>query len=467
MKIPLTAHERYTTAVICFINLSVYIDRFTVLTMSDNLSANYDMEKSFGDMLNVTFLTSYTMVAPIFGYLGDRYSRRKLIITSVLLWSIFAFVSAIAPTSTFLLYTRSGVGVCQAGFCVISPCVLADIVRGAALSKLLSYFYMTIPVGVGIGYLLNGIFSHRVGMWWWCVFLVSLMTFAGAILLFFGLYPKRGFKDSLEFGEGKRLEATSYNDDILSLMQNKSFLLISLALASIFLVSGAITFYGAELLVLGYELIQIEQELTTVLPAIEVKFGAITLLTGLIGVPIGSKLSRLFRSEIPCIDTIICGWAVLISTPIMAIAILTSSIRAWETFYYIFFAELVLNTIWAVSADMLLYIVTPTRRCSAIGWNIFISHCFGDILSQAVVERIRYYYYRSDFTELLEIYDIPDLDIKKFYSLRITFHVVICIQIVGGVIFLCNAFKIVKFMDKAKKETHLLAEQTELPKVNA
>ena len=49
-----------------------------------HFSANHNKGLFF---LQTAFIISFMLTAPLFGYLGDRYSRRLLMILAVLLWS--------------------------------------------------------------------------------------------------------------------------------------------------------------------------------------------------------------------------------------------------------------------------------------------------------------------------------------------------------------------------------------------
>ena len=50
-------------------------------------------------LLQTGFVVSYMCVSPIFGYLGDRFSRKHLMVLGVILWSFFTAASSFAPVS--------------------------------------------------------------------------------------------------------------------------------------------------------------------------------------------------------------------------------------------------------------------------------------------------------------------------------------------------------------------------------
>lgn len=78
------------------------------------------------------------------------------------------------------------------------------------------------------------------------------------------------------------------------------------------------------------------------------------MLSGIIGVPLGSYLSQLYSKKYPRCDPLICAFGLILSAPLMSGAMLTVSSNSTLTYVLIFFAELTLNLNWAVVADILL-----------------------------------------------------------------------------------------------------------------
>lgn len=89
--------------------------------------------------------------APIFGYLGDRYSRRWIMISGVALWSGTTLLGSYMPTyNTFMIF-RALVGIGEASYSTIAPTIISDLFVNDVRSKMLAMFYFAIPVGSGLG----------------------------------------------------------------------------------------------------------------------------------------------------------------------------------------------------------------------------------------------------------------------------------------------------------------------------
>lgn len=84
------------------------------------------------------------------------------------------------------------------------------------------------------------------------------------------------------------------------------------------------------------------------------KFGIIAMVSGLVGVPLGSILAQRLRSRYRCIDPVICAMGLLISSPLLFAASLSASVNCTLCYTLIFFGEIFLNLNWSIVADMLL-----------------------------------------------------------------------------------------------------------------
>lgn len=96
-------------------------------------------------------------------------------------------------------------------------------------------------------------------------------------------------------------------------------------------------------------------------PALSVafNFGVITMLAGLLGVPLGSFLSQYLVKRYPTADPVICAFGLLVSAPLLTGACLLVNSNSVGTYALIFFGQLALNLNWAIVADILLVSQVP------------------------------------------------------------------------------------------------------------
>ena len=83
-------------------------------------------------------------------------------------------------------------------------------------------------------------------------------------------------------------------------------------------------------------------------------FGIVTMLSGVVGVPVGSILSVKLRPKFAQSDPIICGAGLVIASIFLCIAIFTCNKAFILAFVLIFFGEIALNLNWSIVADILL-----------------------------------------------------------------------------------------------------------------
>ena len=102
------------------------------------------------------------------------------------------------------------------------------------------------------------------------------------------------------------------------------------------------------------------------------------MLSGIVGVPLGSILSTKLKQKYPRADPIICGCGLLLSAVLLGFGMFACNKNIHLAFILLFLGEVALNLNWSIVADVLLYVVVPTRRGTAEAIQILISHAFGD-----------------------------------------------------------------------------------------
>jgi len=85
------------------INLFNYVDRQVLAAVEPLLRDHFKVSQAQMGWLATAFLLSYMVFSPAFGWLGDRYSRWKLVAVGVILWSAASGATGLAPTFLVLL----------------------------------------------------------------------------------------------------------------------------------------------------------------------------------------------------------------------------------------------------------------------------------------------------------------------------------------------------------------------------
>lgn len=78
------------------------------------------------------------------------------------------------------------------------------------------------------------------------------------------------------------------------------------------------------------------------------------MMSGLVGVPLGSYLAQRFRLISQKCDPLICAGGLFISAPMVFLSLALAAVNTSWCFFFVFVAELSLNMCWSIVADILL-----------------------------------------------------------------------------------------------------------------
>ena len=61
---------------------------------------------SAAGLLQTVFICSYMILAPIFGYMGDRYKRKYIMAAGIFIWSATVYLSTLLDENVSTLYYK-------------------------------------------------------------------------------------------------------------------------------------------------------------------------------------------------------------------------------------------------------------------------------------------------------------------------------------------------------------------------
>ncbi|KAJ8722043.1 hypothetical protein PYW08_004445 [Mythimna loreyi] len=428
--------EYMTVGILCFVNLINYMDRFTLAGVLGDVIDEFNIHDDKAGFLQTVFVVSYMVFAPIFGYLGDRYSRRVIMAFGVGLWSMTTLMGSYARDFALFAIFRGMVGIGEASYSTIAPTIISDLFVGNIRSKMLAIFYFAIPVGSGLGYIVGSTAATAAGDWRWGLRITPVLGTAAVVLIYWVMDdPPRGH------AEDSHMKPTTYKQDIYALIKNPSFMLSTLAFTCVAFVTGSLAWWGPQFIFMG---LKMQPNVDVTIGRVSFAFGALTMVSGLLGVPLGAWLGAALRKRWPRAHPVICGAGLLVSAPAMTLTIVLVQGYRYAPFFFIFISQVALNLNWAIIADMLLYVVIPPRRSTAEAFQILISHMFGDAGSPYLIGVI---------SEALKLTLSPAGDptpLIKFKSLQYALFLTCFVEVLGGIFFLLTAIYIVR--DKLKVE---------------
>ncbi|XP_030318027.1 protein spinster homolog 3 isoform X2 [Calypte anna] len=336
------------------------------------------------------------LAAPIFGYLGDRYNRKIILGAGVFFWSAVTLGSSFISEWYYWIFflSRGLVGIGTASYSTIAPTIIADLFEEGKRTTMLSIFYIFIPVGSGLGYVLAAGMADVTDDWHWAFRITPCMGGLALVLLIL-LVPHRTqrrtaahralsisgtIRVKAEKPGVQRTAKTTWCQDVASLAKNWSFVWSSLGLTAMAFVTGALGtwvplfLYRAEV-AQGTEPPCLQESCNSSNSLI---FGGITIGTGILGVTAGAEAARRLRKINSKADPLICATSMFISALCLYVALVMAQTNIISTFIFVAFGELFLSVNWAVVTDILLYVVTPRRQSTALALQILVSHLLGD-----------------------------------------------------------------------------------------
>ncbi|XP_059236010.1 protein spinster homolog 3 isoform X2 [Mustela nigripes] len=458
---------RVAAAVLCYINLLNYMNWFIVAGMLLDIQNFFQISDSNAGLLQTVFVCCLLLSAPVFGYLGDRHSRKAALSIGILLWSGTGLSSSfISPQYSWLFFLSRGVvGIGSASFSTIAPTVLGDLFVRDQRTLVLAIFYIFIPVGSGLGYVLGSAVLQLTGNWRW-----AFRTHPGELLRsrkrrpwgtqgaagvrMSGLVGVRPSMFQAWAGRQTGVNRTPKPPDLLecgartgpalfdtepcgrwrALGGSWSFVWSTLGVTAITFVTGALGFWAPKFLfearvVHGLQPPCLQDPCNSQDSLI---FGILTVVTGIIGVVLGAEAARRYKKVNPRAEPLICACSLLAAALCLFLALILARVTLLASYVFLVLGELLLSCNWAVVADILLSVVVPRCRGTAEALQITVGHVLGDAGSPYLTGLI------SGTLRAAR----PDSYLQSFLSLQYSFLGCAFVIALGGGCFLLTALRL-------------------------
>jgi MFS family permease len=103
-----------------------YLDRQVIFSLFPLLKSELQISDKQLGLLGTVFLWVYGLLSPISGYLADRFGRARIIIISLLVWSIITWLTGHARSFEELIVLRALMGVSEACYIPAALALIAD-----------------------------------------------------------------------------------------------------------------------------------------------------------------------------------------------------------------------------------------------------------------------------------------------------------------------------------------------------
>ncbi len=368
---PITARQaRLAVALLFGVNFLNYIDRYVIAAVAPMIQADFRLNDSQLGLIGSMFMVAYMAFSPIAGVLADRYPRRFFVGGGVLVWSLATVASGLAGSSRQLLAARSMIGVGEAGFGGVAPTLISDLFPKERRGRMLAYFYVAIPVGSALGFLLGGYVGEHWG-WREAFYVAGGPGLVLGVLAFLMAEPARGAGDGVSKSE-HRFELRS----TLALARTPSFVHTTLGLSAMTFALGGMAYWMPTFF---------HRERGLPLDEANTLFGGMTVVSGLVGTFLGGWLGDWLLKRTPKAYLLVSGWGMLAAVPFTAAGLLSDQRAIYLPAIFMAQVLVFLNT--GPANAVLVNVALPEIRATAIAVSIFVYHLLGDVPSPILIGR--------------------------------------------------------------------------------
>ena len=216
-----------------------FVDRQFISSFAPFLKSDLGLsDTEIGLLTGIVFIFFYTVAGLFVGTLADRYNRTKIIGIGVILWSAFTAISGFAKNFFTLAAPRLFIGVGESTITPTTMSILSDRYEQKRLGFAAGFYYLGVPVGVGISLLIAGYLEPMIG-WRGCFYLLGVIgLLLGFLMLFVKDSPRKNISNKPESKTFFEIISLLYK----ALSTSKSLVLTIIAGTLYHLVLGAAQF---------------------------------------------------------------------------------------------------------------------------------------------------------------------------------------------------------------------------------
>jgi MFS family permease len=394
-------YSYYALSVLTLVNFLNYIDRQALPAVAPAMQRELGLTDTELGAMEAALLLSFTILAPLFGRLGDRYSRNKLMAAAAVVWSIATGLTAwvdrwpilppalhlnvplfgllaLSSVALGLCAVRALVGIGESSYSTITPTLIADYFPLHRRATALGFFQAAIPMGFALGYVLGGVLALYFG-WRLAFMIVGLPGLIVSVFVWKLKEPKRGKHDP---PAARSTTAAVENDrswwsTTKEILSTRDWLLSTAGYTAVTFVLGAFATWAT--LMLARDKHMSETSAAIVL-------GVVILIAGAAGTFGGGWIADRVAARRRNGYFLVCAASSLLAIIPAVIGLITH--RPLFFLPAIFFAVALLFVNNAPFHAILVNSVPPAIRASAMALNIVAIHACGDVISRFGVGKL-------------------------------------------------------------------------------
>ena len=290
------------------LNLLNFVDRQLIASFANFIVPDLGLtDTQYGFLTTVPFIVFYSIAGLFMGVLADMVNRPKLIAFGVVLWSVFTALTGAAKGFVSMAVPRMFIGVGESILTPTSMSLLSDSFPSKRMGFAAGFYYMGVPIGVGVSLLIAGYLGESLG-WRNCFYLLG---FIGLLLGLCALL----FKDRKRKSVSSEEKSNNLSKETTINIVNTLISALKTSSALRFTIMAGV-FYHIVLGASGFEQLWLVQERGYERSEIAQLVGWIGVFAGLTGNLVGGILSDWWQENTDQGRPMFLFWLALITLPI-------------------------------------------------------------------------------------------------------------------------------------------------------
>ena len=290
------------------LNLLNFVDRQLIASFSNFIVPDLGLTNAqYGFLTTIPFIVFYSIAGLFMGVLADMVNRPRLIAFGVVLWSVFTALTGAAKGFISMALPRMFIGVGESILTPTSMSLLSDSFPSKKMGFAAGFYYMGVPIGVGVSLLIAGYLGESLG-WRNCFYLL------GGIGLLLGLSALL-FKDRPRKNTNNAEEQPTLSKESTVEIVKTLYKAISASSALRFTILAGV-FYHIVLGASGFEQLWLVQERGFERSNIAQIVGWIGVFAGMTGNLVGGILSDWWQENTDQGRPMFLFWLALLTLPI-------------------------------------------------------------------------------------------------------------------------------------------------------
>lgn len=403
-------YSYYALAILTLVNFLNYIDRQILPSVAPYMSEELHLTDTEIGAMEAVLLLSFTVLAPLFGRLGDKRSRTKLMAGAAVVWSIATALTGIAdrfpflpspirlyfPVFQYTLYlsgialilcvVRAVVGVGESSYSTITPSLIADYFPPQKRATALGIFQAAIPMGFALGYVIGAVLAAAFG-WRYSFMIVGVPGLLTAVFVWKLKEPTRGATDLQEQTPLKEPQPLLDNSPPVphdaqqtheswlrtswKILRTRDWILSTAGYTALTFVLGAFALWAPSLL---------SREKGMSKTGANIALGVVTLVAGAAGTFGGGWVADRLATKRHNAYYLVCAASSFLGIFPAFVALVSPNPYIFLPAIFLAVMFLFINN--APFHAILVGSVPPLVRATAVALNIVIIHTFGDVISR-------------------------------------------------------------------------------------